>query len=96
MIQHMVWIEFKEEIDAGAIEAHLERLRGLEEAVPSVRGLWAGPNVTERAKGFTHGLLVTVDNLDGLEAYADHPDHVAAASALREDAASIMAMDIDV
>ena len=53
-----------------------------------------GKNFTDRANGFTHGLLVTLKDKAALEAYGPHPEHVAVAKPLKEDA-DLMAMDFE-
>ena len=94
MIEHMVWIKFKDGISDERKQAHLDALAGLKDRVPGIRRLSVGPNVTDRAAGYTHGLLVTLDDQAALQTYADHPEHVAVARPLREDA-ELMAMDIE-
>ena len=94
MIEHMVWIKFKDGVTEQRQQEHLENLRSLRGVIPGVRKLVAGANVTERAGGYTHGLLVTLDDQEALQTYADHPEHVAVAQPLKEDA-DLLAMDIE-
>lgn len=93
-VEHMVWIKFKDGISEQRQQEHLQALRGLVHRVPGIVRLAVGDNFTDRAGGFTHGLLVTLESRDALARYADHPEHVAVATPLREDAA-LMAMDIE-
>jgi len=62
--------------------------------VPGIISLRLGKNFTDRAKGFTHGLVVTLENKAALPIYADHPEHMAVATELRKDA-EVMAMDFE-
>jgi hypothetical protein len=94
MIEHMVWIRFRDEIGPERTEQHIAALRALKQTVPAVVELSVGRNFTDRANGCTHGLLVRVRSGADLEAYLKHPEHVRAATALRADA-SIMALDIE-
>ena len=94
MIEHMVWIRFNDDVTEARQQAHLDALRSLKTRVPGIRKIAVGPNVTDRANGYTHGLLVTLDDQAALQTYADHPEHVAVAKPLREDA-SLLAMDIN-
>ncbi|MAX24866.1 MAG: stress protein [Phycisphaeraceae bacterium] len=93
-VQHMVWIKFREEITEARQEEHLAGLRSLESKIPGILHLSVGKNFTDRAQGFTHGLLVTLQSKEALEVYAPHPEHVAVAGPLREDAV-LMAMDFE-
>jgi len=94
MVEHMVWIKFNEGITPERIEEHLSGLQSLAEIVPGIVALKVGENFTDRAKGFTHGLSVTLESKSALEIYATHPEHVAVAKPLKEDA-ELMAMDFE-
>jgi hypothetical protein len=93
-VDHMVWIRFHEGVGEDRIAEHLANLRSLAQRVPAVQDLRVGANFTDRARGFTHGLIVTVADRDALQQYLEHPDHVAVAGPLKEDA-ELMAMDIE-
>lgn len=93
-VEHMVWLKFNEGVPAERIEEHVERLRALEQSVAVVSSVKIGRSFTDRARGFTHGMIVTLADREALPLYLNHPEHVAAATPLREDA-EIMAMDIE-
>ena len=92
-LEHMVWIKFKPGVTAERQQQHLDGLRSLTGTVPGIRHLAVGANITDRAMGYTHGLLVRLDDAAALKVYADHPEHVKVAKPLREDA-ELLAMDI--
>lgn len=94
MVEHMVWIRFQPGVSANAIENHLAGLRRLPEKVPGIRKLAVGENFTDRAGGFTHGLLVTLESREALKTYADHPEHLAVAGPLQRDA-ELLALDFE-
>ncbi len=94
-VQHMVWIEWKAGTPAERVAFHLSELESLRDLVPGIRHLSVGNNFTTRARNFTHGLLVTFDSPAALDAYQKHPRHVAVATALRADAADVMALDYE-
>ena len=93
-VNHMVWIKFNEGTTPAAIEEHLAGLRSLPDHVPGSLELMLGTNFTERARGFTHGMMVLLTDRDALAAYAVHPAHVAVASRLVK-AGEVMALDFD-
>jgi len=94
MIEHMVWIKFKDGVSDERKQEHMENLRNLRGVVPGVRKLVVDKNVTDRAQGYTHGLLVTLDDQEALQTYVEHPEHVAVAGPLKEDA-DLLAMDVE-
>lgn len=94
-VAHMVWMKFGDGVAAERVADHLEALRGLKGRIPGVVDVRVGTNFTDRAGGFTHGLLVMLADRDALHAYLPHPEHVKVAGPLREDA-ELMAMDIEV
>ena len=94
MVEHMVWIKFKAGVTEARQQTHLDGLRALKDRIPGIKRLAVGENFTDRAAGYTHGLLVTLEDRDALRTYADHPQHVAVAGPLKEDA-DLLAMDIE-
>ena len=93
-VQHMVWFKFHDGVTPERIAHHMRALQALHTLVPGIRLLKMGANFTDRARGFTHGLLVTFDSRASLQAYSTHPSHVAVATAIRAEA-DVMAMDFD-
>ena len=94
MIEHMVWIKFHPGVTDESVRQHLDALAGLASTVKAVQELHVGPNVTDRAQGFTHGLLVRVRDREALQAYLDDPRHVEVAGALKAEA-DLLAMDVE-
>ena len=92
---HMVWIKFGAGVSDERIDEHLTALRSLSDRVPGILELSCGANFTDRAQGYTHGLLVKLVDRDALGVYATHPDHVSVAGALRADA-ELLALDYEV
>ena len=62
--------------------------------IPGVVAISAGQNVTDRANGATHGVLVTLEGADDLPAYLNHPDHQAVGAVLREHC-EVLALDYE-
>mmetsp|Transcript_15597 Transcript_15597/g.24253 ORF Transcript_15597/g.24253 Transcript_15597/m.24253 type:complete len:100 (-) Transcript_15597:153-452(-) len=78
-VRHIVLLKFKEgtQEEASRAKQNIEALQG------KITGLVAvsfGPSfTTDRAKGYTHCLVVDVADRDALKVYLEHPDHVAVA-----------------
>lgn len=94
-VEHMVWIKFHEGVSGARIDEHMAGLLGLKGKIPGVIDVKVGANFTDRAKGFTHGLMVKLSDRAALAAYGPHPAHQAVAKPLSADA-ELMAMDIEV
>ena len=95
-IKHVAWFIFKEGVSLEQIDKHLTACRGLVGKVPSLDSLECGPNISDRAGGFTHGIVVQVKDKAALEAYLNHPVHIPIAKALVDDIAELRVMDIQV
>jgi hypothetical protein len=93
-ITHMVWIKFNDAVAPATVDGHLAGLSSLQDTVPGITSLTIGANFTDRANGFTHGLLVVLPDKAALETYITHPDHVAVATALRRNAL-VQALDYE-
>ncbi len=93
---HIAWPRFKPEVAAERIEHHLAACRGLVGKVPAVQDLQCGPNLSDRAGGMTHGIVVTLAEYSSLAAYLDHPAHLPVATSLKGDVAELRVMDLQV
>ena len=82
-IEHMVWLTPKTGVSDAKMEEILASIRALTH-LPGVMTISAGRNITDRAKGPTHGVLVTLESANDLLGYLEHPDHQAIGTVLRE------------
>lgn len=74
-VVHIVLFRWKADASAEAIERALEGIRSLRHAIPGILDLAIGANFCDRAKGYHHGLVVTLENRAALDAYGPHPAH---------------------
>ena len=93
-VQHIVWLKFNDGVGAERIDEHLRALATLPEAIAEITGFSIGENFTDRARGYTHGLIVTLGSRDDLPRYIEHPRHQQVAGALRQDA-ELLVMDYE-
>jgi hypothetical protein len=91
---HIVWIKFNPEVPDERIAEHIAALNTLQDSVPGITGLSVGANFTDRAEGYTHGVIVELENKAALDVYATHPGHVAVAGPLKDDA-HLLVMDYE-
>ena len=94
-VRHMAWLKFKEGVDTARIDHHLQACRSMVGRVAAVLDLECGTNISDRAGGFTHGIIVSVDSPEGLAAYMSDPVHLPIADALKADVAELRVMDIE-
>jgi hypothetical protein len=91
-VNHMVCFKFKEGTSPAKIAEHLAALATLAAHVPGIRRWSLGENFTQRALGYTHGMVVELEDEEALNTYLPHPYHAAISLALRADA-EIFALD---
>lgn len=96
MVEHIVWFKFRGDLPQAELASLLERLAALGGQVPGIRRLCVGRNFSDRARGFTHGLVVTLDSREALADYQVHPAHAALARDLRAASDDIVALDFEV
>ena len=92
-LEHMVWLTPKTGVGNDRMEEILASIRALTH-IPGVLAISAGQNITDRADGATHGVLVTLERADDLPAYLNHPDHQAVGALLREHC-EVLALDYE-
>ena len=92
-LEHMVWLTPKEGVSDDKMEEILASIRALTH-IPGVLAISAGQNITDRANGATHWVLVTLEGPDKLPVYLNHPDHQAVGQVLREHC-DVLALDYE-
>jgi hypothetical protein len=77
VIDHLVFLAAQEDASPEDIEDLISSLRRLKDTVPGVVDLTVGENFSERSGGYTHGLFVRFEDVEDLQEYLKHPDHLA-------------------
>ena len=75
MVEHIVLFRWSEDASQEAIDSVVAELRELKSKIAGVVDLSCGVNFSDRAKGYTHGLVVRFMDRAALEAYGPHPEH---------------------
>ena len=75
MIEQIVLFRWTDEASQEAKDRVVTELRGLKGKIPGIVDLSCGTNFCDRAKGYTHGLVVRFKDRAALEAYGPHPEH---------------------
>ncbi len=94
MVIHIVLFKLKERSEDNLKEC-LGLLSGLMGKVPSLRALTVGEDVVKAERSYDVGIIAGFDDLEGLESYRSHPEHVTAAKRLNELSESIVALDME-
>lgn len=74
MIKHIVFFKLKEPT-AENIEKTVQVLRNMDGKIPMVKSLEAGADVIHSERSYDLALIVELDNLEDLQAYAVHLVH---------------------
>jgi hypothetical protein len=97
MVEHIVLFRWTNQASQEAINSTLAELRKLKDKIPGIVEMSCGENFSDRAKGYTHGLLVRFKDRAALSAYGPHPEHQRVVknfiNPIRED---ILAFDYEV
>lgn len=89
---HVVCFKFGDEDDIGRVA---EMLEGLPPKVPVIRRLEVGRDVVRSARSYDLALTVEVDSLDDLDAYRQHPDHVAVGKVIADLTTHVSVVDYE-
>ena len=96
MIEHIVLFRWKDDVSSEVVENVMTELPKLKDKISGILDLSCGANFCDRAKGFTHGLVVRFTDRAALAAYGPHPEHQRVVQNLiKPIAADILALDYE-
>lgn len=95
MIRHVVFFKFKPEANATDRTRALDQLRALPDKIDVIRSFEVGEDVLQSARSWDAVLIATYDDLEGLEIYTRHDDHVEVALKLREISDAVGSVDFE-
>lgn len=75
MIEHIVLFKWTDGASQEAVDNVVAELRHLKDKIPGIVDLSCGTNFSDRAKGYTHGLVVRFKDRAALDVYGPHPEH---------------------
>ncbi|MFM1603282.1 MAG: Dabb family protein [Porticoccaceae bacterium] len=93
-LQHIVWLKKKDYCSQQQMQVLLDEVCSLANVISEIQSVNSGINITDRADGFSHGIIVTVADQRALQAYISHPAHIAVGKKLVKNA-DILAMDFE-
>ncbi|WP_291037970.1 Dabb family protein [Herbiconiux sp.] len=77
MILHLAAFRWKDDVTEADVSALTAALSEMATGIPEIKSYTAGPNLHLRPAGSDYGVVAILDDAAGLDAYLDHPDHVA-------------------
>lgn len=95
MIRHVVFFKFKPEASAADIPAVLDQLRALPDKIDVIRSFEVGEDVLHSPRSWDAVLIATYDDLQALDIYTRHDDHVDVALKLREISDAVGSVDFE-
>lgn len=97
MIRHVVMFKLREDLDREATEREIKaRLDTLPAKIDVIRQWEVGLNVVPSPRAYDVVLISAFDDLNALQTYQHHPDHVEQVEYLKSVSASIVAVDYEV
>jgi hypothetical protein len=93
VIRHIVFFKFNADVSPAEKEAFADRLRLLEERIPSVRELTVAFDVGGKPNAYELALDSVFDSMEDVEAYGAHPDHVAVLAEVKRLCSSTAKVD---
>lgn len=93
MIRHIVLFKVKPGVSDEDKAALVDMLKGLKDKIDLVKELEIGEDVGCKENSCDIGLNSTFDDMESLEAYAVHPDHVLVVKRIKELCLSTVKID---
>ena len=95
MIRHVVFFKFKPEVPAEEWMSALDALRALPEKIDVIRAFEVGENIIPSTRAWDAVLLALYDDLEALQEYSLHHEHVVVAGKLKAVCESIGSVDYE-
>ncbi|MFY7929985.1 MAG: Dabb family protein [Oligoflexus sp.] len=75
MLEHIVLFRWKAATNPATEERIMQELLNLKGLIPEIIDISAGRNISERSRGYTHGIVVRFRDSQSLDAYQVHAEH---------------------
>lgn len=79
MIAHVALFQWRPSTKKETVDEALKQVRSLKDKVNGIVDIMAGENFSKWSEGYTHAVIVIAKDMESLEAYRNHPDHVVTA-----------------
>lgn len=95
MIKHVVFVKFRPETSDGERKAALRELRALPDKIDVIREFEVGEDILRTARAWDAVLIATFDDLESLQKYSRHDDHLPVVMKLQGICDSIGSVDYE-
>ena len=93
MLQHYVFLKYRDGTSGAHVQAFCERLLGLRAAIPAIRHLEIGLDQLHDARSWDLVLIMRFDSVEALRAYQSHTAHRAVMAFNEPFVASVASID---
>ncbi len=84
MVKHIVMFEFKDEKRDENIKKAKEMLEDLINTVPTLKSMEVGVNFSKENRAMDLSIITSFNNIEGLNEYATHPEHLKVVKFIKE------------
>ncbi len=95
MLTHIVVWKYREEVGEEARREHVASLRRLTGFIPEILSFAVGSDVLHLPRSYDTGLVATFYDRAALDAYTNHPEHLAVAAMGRDVSAHVVSVDFE-
>jgi stress responsive alpha/beta barrel protein len=95
MIKHVVFFKFKPEAGPAERRAVINQLKALPDKIDVIRSFEIGEDIMHSARAWDVVEIATYDDLEALEIYTRHVDHVEVVLQLREVCDAVGSVDFE-
>ena len=95
MLTHIVIWKYHAETPPQARQEHIARLRGLATLLPEIKSLNVGTDILHLPRSYDTGLVAVFSDRAALDAYTEHPYHVAVADFGRKISEHVASVDFE-
>ena len=96
MIRHVVMFKLKPSVSLAQRDEWLEMSRRLHGEIDLVRSFSIGADLIRLPRSYDVAVVADFDNLEDVQAYADHPTHLATVELSRKLSEHIVSVDFEV
>lgn len=95
MIKHIVFFKFKPELSQADRDKAVAALKELPDKIDFIRSFEVGLDLLHASRSWDGALIETFDDLDALNRYAGHDDHLPVIEIMRNSCDAIGSVDYE-
>ncbi|MFC1859114.1 Dabb family protein [Thermodesulfobacteriota bacterium] len=95
MIHHVVMFKFKPDVQDSEIEEFAKDIDALPDKIVEIQALESGLNIFRSERSYDFALISVFANMEALQRYQNHPDHLLVISKVKEMCSKVGAVDFE-